>query len=78
MLHLTEAAKPEVVQPSDCNQSFCNHWRGTCNVYKCDYCNALEFNIVFKMCIVVRGILTAECYCSPQCVCFGTAFMLSL
>lgn len=78
MLHSAEAAKPEVVQPSDCNQSFCSHCRGTCSAYKCDYCNTLEFNIVFKMCMVVCGILTAECYCSPQRVCFGTIFTLPL
>lgn len=32
----------------------------------------------FKIATVVHGILTAECYCSPQRVCFGTAFMLPL
>jgi len=32
----------------------------------------------FKINIVVHGILTAECYCSPQHVCFATAFMLPL
>lgn len=78
MLHPAEAAEPEVVEPSDCNQTFCSHCRGTCSVYKYDYCNALEFNMFFKMCTEVHDILTAECYCSPQRLCFGTAFMLPL
>lgn len=30
----------------------------------------------FKIDTVVHGILTTECYCSPQCACFGIAFML--
>lgn len=38
----------------------------------------LSLTCSFKIGTVVRGILTAECYCSRQCVCFGRAFMLSL
>lgn len=38
----------------------------------------LSLTCSFKIGTVVRGILTAECYCSPQRVCFGRAFMLSL
>ena len=36
----------------------------------------LSLTYSFKIGTVVHGILTAECYCSPQCVCFGMAFML--
>lgn len=68
------------------NQKWCSHLTATnlsivvaeALVVSINVITTMHWSLMcsFKIDTLVHGILTAECYCSPQGVCFGTVFML--